>query len=119
MNVTEHLSGLPLRNEYLKNMQYLHPFLKKHKKGTSAITCVTKKLPHVVPEEELPTLKIKWLEYCTSDTPTEWPEDENGKYLRIYHYWNKVTGQKTNSGCVKYPVMTSCQISTDSCTWKC
>ena len=58
------------------NKQYLHPLLKKHDKGTRTIPSVAKNLPHVISEEELPTLKNEWLDYRTSDIPAEWSEDE-------------------------------------------
>ncbi|KAH3714986.1 hypothetical protein DPMN_057689 [Dreissena polymorpha] len=86
-------------------MQYLHPLFKDHKMGSTAISSIAKKLPHVINEEQLPTLKHEWFDYSTSEITAEWSKDENGNNVRIDHYWNKVTELKSKSGLLKYPVM--------------
>ena len=104
--VAEYLVGhLPLGNELLNNLQFLHPLLKTSDKGSRAITSVARKLPHVISEEEIPSLKNEWFEYSTSYVPKEWSEDKEGQYIRVDHYWRKVTDQKTSGGQNKYPTL--------------
>ena len=90
--VAAYLVGhLPLGCELLHSLQSLHPLLKMSDKGQKAITFVAKKLPHVIGENEIPSLKNEWLDYSTSEVPNEWSEDEQGQYVRIDHYWKNVT----------------------------
>jgi len=81
-------------------------------KGPKAITLVAKKLPYVIGEDEMPSLKNKWLDYSTSEVPKEWSEDEQGQYVRVDHYWKNVTYQKTSSGRIKYPTLSKVVKST-------
>ena len=104
--VAEYLRGrLPLVP--LHSLQFLHPLLKMSDKGPKAITLVAKKLPHVLGEDEMSSLKKEWLDYSTSEVPREWSEDEQGQYVRVDHYWKNVTDQKTSSGLIKYPTLST------------
>lgn len=107
------VSRLPLGREILRDLSTLHPLLQKSDRGVRAIERTARKIPQIVPKEEINILTDEWKMYQAQEIPEGWYKEsvvdgksgETEKYVRIDHYWKKVLEQKNSMGTARFKVL--------------
>lgn len=93
------IKKLPLNDTLLKNLQWLTPGMQNYEL-LEQVLAVGKKLPQVVPAEQLPTLQEEFLDYCTSTLPQGLEQD-------VPKYWHFIESIKdiARSDVSRYPLL--------------
>lgn len=102
------LKKLPFQNTLLKDLSCLHPSMQKEATCVGAVRRISKKLPHVITEEEISLITDEWKIYQEADIPLSWSEEsyeDETNSVRVDHYWRSVFQMKLSTGEVKFNIL--------------
>jgi hypothetical protein len=106
-------SNLPLKNDFLRDIQILHHSLKDVRSADQIIR-VARAVPHLLTDNEIDNLRDEWLAYSFETIDEKWiikrqeqgsDGDEHIIYHRIDYYWNNVLAIAATDGRPKYPTL--------------
>lgn len=95
------ISKLPLENDFLKNLNWIHPHIHDYGK-LSEVLLVASRLPQVIKEDQKAQLREEFMDYCTSELPSDLSSAQD---MFIDTYWHKVGQLKDDSGQLKYSLI--------------
>ncbi|CAF2034039.1 unnamed protein product [Rotaria magnacalcarata] len=104
---------LPVTNNFLQNLQFMHPLQRHHESSSKSLMIIARDLPQLLSDDDLDYLNGEWRLYENETIPEEWYQqkttsggsDEVIKYHPIDNYWKHVFAIKTSSGIVKFIVL--------------
>ncbi len=106
-------SNLPLKNQFLRDIQILHHSL-KGVQNADQIVRVARAVPDLLTDSEIDHLYDEWLTYSMETIDEKWiiknvvkdsTGNDNITYQRIDFYWNNVLSITTTDGRPKYPTL--------------
>ena len=111
------ISKLPLEDDFLKNLSWIHPHIHDYSKVSEVL--IASRLPQVIKEEQKAQLREQFMNYCTSEIPSDLGQAPSAQDMLIDIYWYKV-GQLKDEWTIE--VLTAFkigQIHIDHSTWQC
>ena len=101
------IKNLPIGSSLLKNLEILHPLMRKQPGTSRRLKKLLVAVPQVIPEVDTDTTVTEWNMYTHEEVPEEWFVKEvmtdKTIYHRIDHYWREVLRMKNSAGLLKYP----------------
>ena len=98
------LKALPLNSQVLKDVSCLGPVKREKKWAVNAIGRLASMLPHIA-EREVSLVKDDWKILQTEEIPDDWYMENSGQQKRIDTYWAKVLEIRTETGDLKYSLL--------------
>ncbi|CAF4148664.1 unnamed protein product [Rotaria magnacalcarata] len=104
--------SLPLKNDFLRHLQYLQPFPRQRESFRTSITYLSRHVPYLLTNEEVDRVGVGWCVYQMADIPEEWfrkttvSSDQIIEYLPIDKYWYRIFSTATSIGTPQYVVLT-------------
>ncbi|CAF4034203.1 unnamed protein product [Rotaria sordida] len=71
---------LPLNNEFLRHVRFIHPLLRQHESTRNSMMIVARELPHLLSDDELDQLSAEWRLYENETIPNECVKDAHSRY---------------------------------------
>lgn len=90
------LKHLPLKNVLLKNIHFLHPYVKHEQRSLRYLTKVAEQMPAVIKKEDIDKVCEEWKIYMSEETDDDLVNIENpsGCTKRIDDYWSDILQKK-------------------------
>ncbi|CAF1138765.1 unnamed protein product [Rotaria magnacalcarata] len=113
MITRELLRLLPLGNDFLRHLQFMHPLIRQQESARTSLMIVARDLPQMLSGNDIDELHAEWRMYENENIPDEWYEQVNvtsespqtTRYYSVDHYWKHVLSIKNSSGNVKFVVL--------------
>ncbi|CAF4588684.1 unnamed protein product [Rotaria sp. Silwood2] len=104
---------LPLNNEFLQHVRFIHPLLRQHESTRNSMMIVARELPHLLSDDDLDQLNAEWRLYVNETVPIEWYKhnsvgvnsQEIIKYHPVDYYWKYIFAMKNSSGGTKFLIL--------------
>ena len=97
------ISKLPLENDLLKSVTWIHPHVRDYSKVSEVLLCASE-LVQVIKEEEKAKLREEFMDYCTSELPPHLTQTSTQE-MPIDTYWHNIAHVKDDSGELKYQLL--------------
>ena len=98
--------NMPLKNDILKNLTYLDPYMQRTTNTATALKELADKLPQIIKKEEIGSLEMEIKKYTTNPTLATTPVDKTKETYRVdTDWWVKAFSIKTDEGTPMFPLL--------------
>ena len=92
------MTRLNIGYTFVRDLTVLHPKMQEVECGERCIRRIAQKLPHVIKDDQIPSVVDEWKLYQHQEIPEDWYKTDETGSTRIDHHWVKVFQKKTLSG---------------------